>query len=468
MDTTTVKLVEVRGRDVVKWASLSFEPIMSEDGVILEPQTLSTVVRQLIRSSGIRAKNVIASVGGLYSVSRIVAVSPLEPGGVIGRDSVLGAIKDVMPLPLDELYISWRVITGDDGVQQYFVVGVPRDVVDAEMQALRLAGITPHVLDLENVALARAVNKERALILNIERYSYDIVIVVDGIPKIMRTVDWSRDDLTNEERMENLVVNLELTVAFYNSNQPDNPLDLATPFIITGQMAEDLNIIEKMKTRVGYSIESFSPPLECPKHMPISQYAVNIGLALRGMASDGGKEQNDISIPDINLIPEEYKPWKPSTKQIYFTLGVVAAIVLLFPLYQITSGALDKTADLQTRYNILNNSLQQKQLEIARREPIKNAISEYNSIVNSGRGVSEDLGIIANEAERLGVQVESITHSGESITIVCRTEPENHILFREYVTALSESGRFSEVSSPPEAYSYVTGGSIKLVPKIGN
>ena len=140
--------------------------------------------------------------------------------------------------------------------------------------------------------------------------------------------------------------------------------------------------------------------------------------------------------------------------------AVIAAIALLFPLYQLTSGAMDKTADLQARYNILNTELQRRQLEIRNREPLKQAIGEYNTIVNMGGGFTEDLRIINSEAGRLGVQVESIAHAGTSITLTC--EAGNYTTFRNYVTALEESGRFSTVTPPSDKFSYVTGGTIQL------
>ena len=448
----------------MKWASLSLDPTMVEDGVISDPQALSAAVRQLMDSSDIKAKDVIASVSGLYSVSRIVAVSN-PPGGVTTPEAVLEAATNIMPLPTDELYLSWQTIAaGSEGAQQVLVVGVPRDVLDAEMRALRIAGINPRTLELKTIALSRAVNKKQALILNIEPSNFDIIIVVNGIPEVMRTIAWQQDGFTEEDRVEHLAMNLELTVGFYNSHHLDTPLDPATPLLITGQISGDLDLMEKLPARVGYPVESLAPRLECPKHMPVSQYAVNIGLALKGRTPSKNLDEDSYVPPDINLLPETYKPWKPSARQVYFAGAIIAAIALLFPLYQLTSGAMGKTADLQAENTSLNNRLQLIQLEITNREPLKQAIGEYNTIVNMGGGFTEDLRVINSEAEELGIQVKSVAHDGKSITVDCQTEPESYIVFRDYVTALEESGRFATVTPPSEKFSYITGGTIKLEP----
>jgi len=461
VDTTAIRLMETMEGRVVRWASLSLDSTMVEEGVFSDSQALSAAVRQLMDSSGIAARDVIASVSGLYSISRIVAVSP-SPRGVTTPEAVLEAVRDVMPLPEDELYLSWQPIAAGEDTQQVLVVGVPRDGIDTEMQALRVVGVNARTLDLKTIALARAVNKEQALILNIEPSNFDIVIVANGIPEVMRTIAWQQDSLTMEDRIEHLAMNLELTTGFFNSHHPDAPLSSATPFLITGQVSGDLDLVEKLQARVEYPVESLAPPLECPKHMPVSQYAVNIGLALKGTRPPKSLEQDGYLPPDINLLPDAYKPWKPSNRQIYFAGAVIAAIALLFPFYQMVSGAMDKTADLRAEYTSLNNELQLRQLEINKRAPLKKAISEYNTIVNMGGGFTEDLRVIRNEAENLGVQVDSIAHQDMSITLTC--EAGNYTTFRNYVTALEESGRFVMVTPPPEQFSYITGGTIELEP----
>lgn len=75
----------------------------------------------------------------------------------------------------------------------------------------------------------------------------------------------------------------------------------------------------------------------------------------------------------------------------------------------------------------------------------------------------KDIETIMGTAERLGIKVTAITHAGSSITFNC--EAKDYTIFRDYLVALEESGRFSSVSRPPEQYSYVKSGTIQLKPK---
>jgi len=464
VDSSVIRLLEVRRGVVRKWASVSLEPDKVEGGTVSGRQALGTMVKQLMASSGIKARKVIVSQSGLYSVNRLLPMSSL-PLGLATQEAVQEAAREIMPLSVDRLYLSSQTITTGEDEQQVLIIGMPRDAVDDAVQALRTVGVNPRVLELRAMALTRAVSREQALILNIEPSSLDVILVVDNIPRIMRTIAWQPGDLTVEDTVEHLAVTLEMTVDFYDSSHPGTPLDPATPLFITGEMSADLTLIEKLQARLRYPVESLAPPLEYPASLLISQYAVNIGLALRGTALSREREEGGYMPLDINLLPEIYRPWKPTAKQFLAAGLIMAAIALIFPVFQLAAEAMGKTADLQVKFNVLNIKLELQKAEIKKREPIKKAIAEFNTIINKGGNFTEDLEVIRREAEELGVQVESIVHEVDSISVVCQSD--DYVTFRAYKMALEESGRFTTPIPPPEGYPYTTGGTLKMEPGTG-
>ncbi|MBI4188672.1 MAG: pilus assembly protein PilM [Chloroflexi bacterium] len=459
ISSNEIRLIEAKGGRVIRWASRSLEPGMFEEGVVSNPQAFGAAVKQLMDSSGIRGKEITASISGLYSVSRIVVV-PNLPGAALTQAAVLEEARQVIPLSEEEMYLSWQAIAAVDGGHEALVVAVPRDVVNSEVKALRAVGINPRVLDLKGMALARAVNREQALILNIEDISFDIVVVVAGITAVIRTTAWQPQGLSPEDRAEYLAVALDLTVGFYNSHNPELPLEMTTPLFITGQMSGDPALEKELQARIGYPIQPLVPALECPPDMPVSQCAVNIGLALKGSASTRNLGQSSNSAPDINLLPQIYRPWRPSARQLFLTGAILVVIALLFPLYQLTAEAVGKTGTLKTRYNIVNNELTRRQNEIKSREPLQKFINQYHTIVDMGGGFADDLEIIYRNAGELKIKVDSITHTGATINVAC--EADSYIAFRDYLAALEKSGRFASPIPPPEGYPYVKSGTIKL------
>jgi len=463
IDDAAIRLLETRGMSVRRWVSVSLEPGVVEGGVILDPRALGVIVKQLMNSSGIKASKSIATINGVYSISRLLTVSN-PPAGSTFQEVVMERAREMLPLSEEQLYLSWQTVATGETERQVLVVGVPREVIDSEVRSLRVAGINPRTLELRTMALARAVGKEQALILNIEPSSFDIVVVVNGVPEIMRSIAWQQNDLAEEGRVEHLALALELTVDFYNARHLDSPLDPAVPLVITGQMSGDLTLVESLQARLSYPVAPLAPPLEFPEELPVAQYAGNIGLALRGTAASMSIGQGGYLPVDMNLLPRIYHPWRPTARNVYTAVLIIAAIALIFPLFQVTSEAMAETSNLQVKSNVFNTRLEMMKAEIKKREPLQKAIDDYHRLVDAGVSFTEDVELIRNEAERLGVQVGSIAHVGDSIDISCQADEGDYITFRAYKTALEESGRFTTPVVPPEGYPYTWNGTIKVEP----
>ena len=459
-----IRLMETRGGVVRRWADALFEAEEAKPGVPGTVPALSAVIRQLMNSSGIKAKKVIASISGVYTVSRLIPVSSLPPAPTL-EESVNDIVRDIMPIPMEDLYFFWQTVSTNDGEQQVFTIGVPRDIIDDKIRALKTVGINPQVIELKAMALARAVNKKQALILNIEPTNFDIIMVAKAVPGIMHSLAWRQDSMDIADAAEYLATNLEGTVDFYNGQHADKPFDMTNPLYITGQMSIEPELMEKLRARLGFNIEPLTPPLECPVFLPVSQYAANIGLAMRKeMALRNSDGEAGLYPLEVNLLPQVYLPWRPTAKQLYSVVILIAAVALIFPLSNVTAEVRGQTMVLERKSEMLNNQLLQKKMEIEKREPLQRAIGEYNSVVTRKGSFSEDIRVVMEEAKKLGVEVGSIAHEGEGIAISCTAK--DYLSFRAYLTALEESGRFTTPIPPPEGYPYTMGGSVKLEPQI--
>jgi len=463
IDDSTIRIVETRRGEVKKWASLAIPaPTEEETGAPPDPRGLSALIKQTMASAGIKTNRVVASISGLYSVNRFVPLTSLPQRPTL-QESVSMVIKETMPLTEDKLYFSWyNLPVSQEQTGRVLILGVPRNVVDYRMRALKNIGISPRSLEPRAMALARVVGREQAVILNIEPTSFNIIIVINNVPEVMRTIAWESSGLGWDEKAEHLATSLELTRDYFNGRHP-GLLNPDTPLFITGQLSGDLPLVDRLRARVNCPVESLAPPLQCPAHLPVSQFAVNLGLAMKGVVADGA--EGGQAQFDVNILPEAYRPWRPSAKQVYSTVLIVAAIALVFPLFQLTTDAMGKTADLQRQFNAIDTQLQIKSAEIKRREPLQKATNEYKQILDLGGNITADLEIISGEAQKLGVKVVSVTHEGIKINV--DAEAPSYTAFREYIAALEKNGRFSSPVPPPEGYPYTTKGTIKLESRSG-
>jgi hypothetical protein len=279
------------------------------------------------------------------------------------------------------------------------------------------------------------------------------------VPEIMHSLAWRPDSMGTEDAAEYLAAQLDMIVEHYNIGHVGRPFDMSAPLYITGQMSVKPELMERLKRRLEFKIEPLASPLDCPAFLPVSQYAANIGLALRlgDVSSNGDAGSSTLS---VNLLPQAYLPWRPTLKQIYSVIIIIAAVALVFPLWQLTTEEMRKTSALQMKDVALNAQLMRKKTEIERRDPLQKAIDEYNSIIVRDKSFAADIKVIVQEAAKLGIEVNSISHGGTNINISCKAA--DYISFRDYLAALEASGRFATPIPPPEGYPYTTSGSIKL------
>lgn len=455
IDNTSIRLLEVKGRMVTRWGSVPLKP-----GDSSNQQSLAATIKQLMNACGIRTRHVIVGVSGLYSVSRILSI-PNPPGGSSNPQAVDEAIRNAVSLDREGLYFSWQTITADADTRRVFFVGIPRDITDTWLRAVKAAGVSPRMLELRGIALTRVVQEKRALILHIEPSSFDVVIVANHVPEVMRTIAWEQDELTVEDKVEQLAAALELTVNFHNDRNPDNVIDTATPLFITGLMCGDPALMEELQARLRYPVAPLAPPLDYSESLPIYQYAANVGLALKGKSRNIGRGQS--SPFDINLLPEGYRAWKPSTRQLSLAALAVGCVAVIFYLYQATAEVQSKNADLQVRQSILANELQRRQSEIKNRVPMQKAVEEFNTILAMRGSFTENLEVIYARAEEVGVQIKSVDYESKGVTVYC--EASDYTAFRKYLAALESTSRFSSPIPPPEGYPFTTKGAIKFQPK---
>lgn len=460
IDDATIRIVETRRGEIKKWASLTIPaPTEEEAAAPPDPRALSALIKQTMAAAGIKANRIVASISGLYSVNRFVPLTSLPQRPTL-QESVSMVIKETMPLTEDKLYFSWYNIPGNgEEPGRMLILGIPRNIIDYRIRALRNIGIIPRSLEPRALSLARVVGREQAIILNIEPNSFDIIIVINKVPEVMRTIAWESKGLGWDEKAAHLAMNLDLTRNYFHNRRPDL-LSPDCPLFITGQLSGELPLVESLRARVGCPVEGLAPPLKYPAHLPVSQFAVNLGLAMKGVS--GGGEGAPAQF-DVNILPEAYRPWRPSAKQVYSTVIIAAAVALVFPLFQLTTQAMSETSALQVKLNGVNTQLEIKKAEILRRQPIQQAINDYKLILDLGGNLTGDINAIKSEAQKLGVKVISIQHEGKKVDV--SVVAPSYVAFREYIAALEKSERFTGPVRPPETFPYTTSGVIKLESK---
>jgi hypothetical protein len=169
---------------------------------------------------------------------------------------------------------------------------------------LHQAGLKPDLMDLKPLLLARVVKEKTAIILDVQPNEFDIVIMVNGIPQPIRTVSFPSETLSWQKKLPMIKNELNRTIEFYQSNNPEWPLAPDVPVFVSGEIAYESEHLQSISDEVGHPVLPISPPLEYPAGLDPHRYMANIGLVLKKLSFN----ETGLSVTHLNVLPEVYQP----------------------------------------------------------------------------------------------------------------------------------------------------------------
>ena len=279
IEGSSVRLLAVRGGQATEWGTEPLEPGLVRDGVVADPGAVGERIESLLAAHRVGKSNLVAGLSGHRCMPRILDFPRMELR--LLKEAVPREMKRELPVPLDEMHLSWQVIGGENGHLRVFALGVPKDVLDPQVEAIRLAGATLRSMDVKPLALVRAVGQGEALIADLEPDTLDVIVVRGSVPVTIRTVSLRCEIETTEDKVRRLGEELTRAVKFYNDTHPEEPLQPSTPTYLTGSLAEEAASSGVAEASIGHPVEPLAPALQYPADLPLATFMVNIGLALK-------------------------------------------------------------------------------------------------------------------------------------------------------------------------------------------
>jgi type IV pilus assembly protein PilM len=451
---TSIRLLSVKGKQVEKWGSAPLAPGLVKDGFILQPKAVGAIIDALFKSTKVPKQKVITTLTGLSFTYRILSLPKTKSS--LMEEAVQRSARKEIPLPLEELYLSWQPINGKQEELDYFVLGVPRNPIDAVVQALAEAGIEPYIVELKPLALARAANRGDVLIVDLEPDCFDVVLVAKGVPTVIHTITPRGEGANLEDNIRRLSDELSRTVKFYNTSHPQTPLSPTTPLLLTGELATNVATSRLIQAETGYPVKSLVPPLQFPSALPAALYATNMGLALKETPPKAVKGvTNGFHDINLNILADKYKAKaRPTSKRrIILPLAIAVALGLLFGLYQLKAQADAETMSLQTAYGAVSQQLHEARLALNETNETIDTINatvadtaalkqEHDYILGKRGELAADL-TLATGAFPPETYFTSIQMEGGQITVEGETNSASKVIL--YAETLEEELGFSEV-----------------------
>jgi type IV pilus assembly protein PilM len=361
INDNTVNLVVVEGRKVKKWASLYLEPGLVSQGVVIDEAQVSDKIKELLKMVREGGGKYVVGLSGLNSLYRLISLPEL-PEAII-PEAVKQEAARVIPVPLDEVYLSYQRIQASVGETRVFLAAFPRNVADAAYRTLKTAGIEPYIMDLAPLALCRTLDEPRAIIVNTRLDSLDIIVMVDRLPQLIRTLSLPGEAASLAEKIPTITEEIDRTVAFYNSSHKEQPLDATVPMFVCGDLAEAPESWQSLSGKLKCPVSILPSPVESPVSFNPGEFMVNIGLAFKEISPEKGEA--NVSLVNFNALPQMYLPKAVPLSAILIPVGVIIGAGILVYMGMMLRNSTAQNETLRSELASVENTVTQERVEIA-------------------------------------------------------------------------------------------------------
>jgi type IV pilus assembly protein PilM len=453
VDDASLRLVVTDGMRIQAWADLPLEPNLIKSNVVVNEAEVVAKIKQLFQTQKVTTKKVSVGISGLHCLTRPITL-PQLPKEMLD-EAVKREAQRALPVPLEQLYISWQTIPAPERKIQVFLTAIPRDTADSLLKALHQAGLEPGFMDIKPLLLARVVKEVTAGLVDVQTNDFDIAILTDGVPQPVRTIPFLDETLSWQEKLEMIKNELDRTITFYNSNNPENTLDASVPIFASGELADESELYQSLSEQLGHPVLPLPSPLEGREWFVPSRYMANIGLTVQKLSS--GKVSG-ASVIDLNALPASYRLKPVSLTNILAPPVAAIATGLLAFLIVLTQGAsadiASLRAQLDTNGQLLQQKLTQRQALVNSVVDLKNKVAELEasradfttalgSLREQSDGINSDLEATIDRLPDT-ISLSSVNHATSLLIISGRAPSESDIL--SYLMELNAYGRFSDIN----------------------
>lgn len=279
VEGSRLQILAVRNGVAEGWTNILVEDRLIRSGQVIDANGLGSLIDDTFDRLTLPRSRVAWALPGHGATFRIVDLPNLR--GEELRQAVAEEISRGLGASAEESYLFWQRLTGRIRQRQVFVLVVPKASVLGALEALDTANIQPLTMDLRPLAIARAIGRSDAIVVNLEDDSLDIVIIVDNVPALIRSLPLASAQIGRDAAQNRLVEETERSLGYYDDANLDRPLDVDTPLYLTGSLATGIALAERLRAVTRHPIGRLTSTVAHPPDFPLAEYLVNVGLALK-------------------------------------------------------------------------------------------------------------------------------------------------------------------------------------------
>jgi type IV pilus assembly protein PilM len=203
---SSLKVMQLDNRSkkplVLGYGMTPFDPTAIDEGVITDPDLIADAAYKLFKDNivgDISSRRVVLTIPSLRTFTRTVNLPKLKDNDI--SEAVRLEAEQYIPVPLDNLYMSYTTVTQNNNETVVLAVAVPKKVIDSYMDLAKVMGLEVVAIETTILSAGRLYNQaenngEPTVLIDFGSVSTDITIY-DKTLVVSGNVSGGGDSFTN-------------------------------------------------------------------------------------------------------------------------------------------------------------------------------------------------------------------------------------------------------------------------------
>jgi len=205
--TSSVKIVQLKkspsGPELIAYAMAPLPTGAVEEGNIKDAQTVSAVIKDVLKTSKLRPDRSFASISGQNVIMRFTKLPIMTPDEL--EQTVRIEAEQYVPYAIDEVSITHAVLnelTEEEGGGKYSILLVvaQKELVNSYLDVLKAAGITNEAVDVDTIAAVQTAGAQEGgevvAIIDSGARTTNISVLKSGILMFTRNIPIAGNNIT--------------------------------------------------------------------------------------------------------------------------------------------------------------------------------------------------------------------------------------------------------------------------------
>jgi type IV pilus assembly protein PilM len=195
--TTAIRLVQLHGngpvKSLVKYAYIPVDSKIVLSDSAADQQKLALLIKELVDQSRVTTHNAVVGLPSQRVFTTLVDVERVTKNEL--PKAIKYLVDPLIPTPINESKVDWALIgdsPADKTKLEILLSSVPNKFIERQLDLLESIGLNVIAFEPDNIALVRALIPQGAamaqLVLDIASKSTDIVITLNGSPRLTRSI----------------------------------------------------------------------------------------------------------------------------------------------------------------------------------------------------------------------------------------------------------------------------------------